>query len=289
MTSYYTQDKLREINTNVENLCKATQFTKVETTNVRRDVRFFGVDLFIVNGKPFNQLLYNSDSKKLHYNSDSKKLHLSSKYMAYFIEMFNKGITCNDPNYLLSGNSEFYLAFYRYYFIIILDKINNHSTNKRCFNMDGDLLTEVKDTLSTDGELKREGLEYKAIFKDTVITHLERKIINNNNNNNYLKSTDINDNSLISSSNSSSSKSSYITKGSSISSNIDKVQHQDIQQTAVTSQTEDSKVSISKYQAEDSKVLISKSKSEEPHIKVEGDIPHQKVSKNTPYKILYLV
>jgi len=167
-TYYYTQNQLKTIRTNVENHCKAAQFNDVETTNVRRDVRFFGVDLFTVNGKLLN---------KLHYNSDSKMLNLSSKDkdMAYFIKTFNKGIISKDLNYIISDNSEFYLAFYRYNFIIILDRINNHSTNKRCFNMDGDLLTKVKDTLYSNGELNREGEEYKATFKDTVITHLERK------------------------------------------------------------------------------------------------------------------
>lgn len=180
MTNYYTRDKLKMINTNVENHCKDAHFTNIETTNVRRDVRYFGVDLFTVDGKLFNQIHYNSDSKTLHFTPKGKS---KGKYMDDFIKIFNKGIKCNDSNYLLSENSEFYLTPFRYGFIIILDKINDLSTVKRCFNLEGILLTKVKDTLSSNGELNREGLEYTAVYKDTVLTKLERnnsKSINNN-------------------------------------------------------------------------------------------------------------
>ena len=177
MTSYYTRNKLKMINANVENHCKAAQFNNVETTNVRRDVRLFGVDLFTVDGELLNKLFFNLDSKRLQISSDNK---YKGKYMVNFIKKFNRGIICNDLNYSLSENSEFYLSPYRNKFIIVLDKNNNNlSVNKRCFNMDGELLTKVKDTLTSNGELNREGEKYKAIYKDTVIIHLERKVFSN--------------------------------------------------------------------------------------------------------------
>jgi len=223
---YYTRDKLKLIYENVDKYCKDAQFTPVERFNVRRDVRYFGVDLFTVNGELFKKLDYNLDSKMLHHTSKDKT---RVNYMADFIEKFNKGITCKDPNYLLSENSEFYLNSYRTNFIIILDKINDLTTNKRCFNMEGDLLTKVQDTLNTKGELNREGLEYTAVYKETIINKLER-------------------NSSISSSD---------KEQSQTTDSVDKIQHKDLQQTTPVGRSitlpEDSKVSISKSQSEDHK------------------------------------
>src|SRR5436853_7463564 len=112
------------------------------------------------------------------YRLDNKMLNLLSKGidkdMSNFIKKFNRGIIAENPDYILNDNSVFFIAIYRgRKFIIILDKISNIKINKRCFNIKGDLLTKVQDTLSSNGDLNREGEEYKAIYKDSVIIHLE--------------------------------------------------------------------------------------------------------------------
>lgn len=293
MTTYYTRDKLKMININIENHCKAAQFTNVETTNVKRDVRYFGVDLFTVDGKLLNQLHYNSDIKMLHFTPKGKS---KGKYMEDFIKIFNIGITCNDSNYLLSENSEFYLTPFRYGFIIILDKINNLSTVKRCFNMDGKLLTKVKDTLNPNGELNREGLEYTAVYKDTDITKIERnnsKSSSISNISNYSVSN-IPMNYPISTHNIDKVLSQNIVKEQSQATiSVDK-KHQDLQQTTVRSITipEDSKVSISKSQTEDHKGYSDTSTSQSEKHQMKDIELSQKKSKsnihilaNTLYKL----
>lgn len=251
MTRYYihyttftgvrSRNKLKILNLN-EMALKA-KFSKIEITNVKRDFKVFGVNLLTIDGKPLNITRSNSDGVILNISP-------SIKTMDIFISVFNKGILSKHHDYLLNNN-EFYLIKYRGDdFIVILDKINNLVINKRCFNKYGEFLTKVQDTLLSNGELNRDGEGYKAIYKETVITHLERKI--------------------------------KILNSSKSIHNTNKLQHQDIQQSKVTSQVEDSKVSI------------SKSQSEEHNTKVKEDITYQKIFKNTilnptPYKILHLI
>src|SRR6185436_5483043 len=163
---------LRMKNLDIVNL--QAKFSKDEIATVNRDFKVFGL---LFNNETLSAL--NTKRSDL----DGKILNISPKFkgMTVFIESFNEGVLSNNPDYLLDNNSEFHLIKYRgRNFIIILDKINNLVTNKRCFNMSGVLFTKVKDTLSTEGELHREGElnkegeEYKAIFKDTILTHLER-------------------------------------------------------------------------------------------------------------------
>jgi len=165
------QSQYELINLDVVN--SKVRFTSEELTKVKRDFRYFSADLSKVNGEAIKVVRSKLDSKILDISSNDK-----DKDLSVFIKKFNRNIISNNPDYLLNDNSEFFLLNYRGGFIIILDKINNVIANKRCFNKKGVLLTKVQDTLSSNGELNREGEEYKAVFIDTVIIHLERKIIN---------------------------------------------------------------------------------------------------------------
>lgn len=181
MSSYYTystkvttlgkgsQDKL--INLDVVN--RKVRFSSEELTNVKRDFRFFSSELSNVYGEVFNMKVSGLDNKMLNILSAG-----TDKEMLNFIKKFNRGIISENPNYILNDQSVFFIALYRERkFIVILDKINNLKTNKRCFNIKGDILTKVQDTLSSNGELIRDGEKYKAIYKDSVIIHLERKVL----------------------------------------------------------------------------------------------------------------
>src|SRR5581483_7736934 len=154
MSTYSTTATTRKIKKNITNL--AVLKNKEDVSEVKRDFRFFGCDLFTINSKPLNTKLSDGKISSISHMNENDDI-------AIFIKMFNKGNESNKVNYYLNNDSEFYLTdYYNKKFVIILDKINNLSSNKRCFNMNCVLFAKVQDTLNPNGELKRDGEKYTA-------------------------------------------------------------------------------------------------------------------------------
>lgn len=68
-----------------------------------------------------------------------------------FIEKFNKEIKRKNNSYTYNEFSKFYLVdFEARYYVIVYDVIDSNTSTKRCFNINGSLITQVKDILSVD-------------------------------------------------------------------------------------------------------------------------------------------
>lgn len=179
MNTYYNYSTLSRENvptnnsktTNLSEVLTKAGLSKNEITVVKRDFKLFGIDLltFTSECRPLKLIRskHNSEMLKFSHNALYKIINLLT-----FLDIFNEGIKENKVDYFFTDYSEFYLSEYLgRNFIIILDKIDNLTVNKRCFNMNGDLLTKVQDSLTSNGILNREGVNYTIKYRDNDIIH----------------------------------------------------------------------------------------------------------------------
>lgn len=160
--------KITNLNTIKDN------FSSVEIRNINRELNFFGVNLLYINGLSLNielkDGLINISQESLQSLNTQQENDVLN-----FIKVFNKGIKSNNPNYLLN-NTKFYLLNYRNKNLILtLDQIDDLRVNKKCFDLDGNLIVKVKDTLKSNGELSREDENSILIYKGTDIIFAEKK------------------------------------------------------------------------------------------------------------------
>lgn len=95
------------------------------------------------------------------------------KFTEKYLEKLNSG----DQKYKFDENSKFYLIKHQNkHFVIVTDMLGDNIVGKRCFNKFGNLISELKDTLEENGNLRRESGNLVTILNNSELLYSERKI-----------------------------------------------------------------------------------------------------------------
>jgi DNA polymerase type B, organellar and viral len=96
-------------------------------------------------------------------------------YSHVFKDKFDKEIKRNNYNYIYNSFSKFYLVdFNGRYYVIVYDDIDGNTSRKRCFNINGSLITQVKDILSVDEGVVGYNPMFIRVYKNKTI-HFNKK------------------------------------------------------------------------------------------------------------------
>lgn len=135
-------------------------------TNINKDLTVFGNIFGAVNGSPLNAKMVDG------------KLNISNTYdiedLDKFLEEYNNNMTINKTgDYLVNDSSRFYLVSRsnRSFIITVNISDDGNIVYKRCFNIYGDLVSKIKESLNNDGTFSRDNRNSTTIYKgDTIIS-----------------------------------------------------------------------------------------------------------------------